>query len=579
MMYAALVNAFERFRVPKNAVCAAVAKAFGERLPGLIRDKDGRAISTVVAAPLDVKKFLALCPDRLDLAAQLAACVPPRLLRSAADALASADEVRADPYSSIRRCGGSLADADACAARVGLSPEARDAARMAWTFDDVAGRGGHTLLRVPELAERLRFELGVPPDVARARVEAAVAAGALVRCGDVGVTTRAQHDLDARLAAEIRRRRDVVVESRFGCPPGLSPQQTAAHDAVATRLLSVITGGPGTGKSYAVGLIVEAARAAGLEVATCAPTGKAARNVAGRTVHYHALRSRVGAKRGEDDLPASLDLLVVDEASMLTDELLAAVFDMVPPECHVALVGDADQLPPVGAGACLTDLIATAAAHVVRLSHQHRSSDSVGDLARQVLRGEPLTPPDVVECDSVDDAVAACVRAAVAGVQVLAPQNAHRIRVNELTQAKLFPGDSAINARKTFETADKGSRAGAGDRVIVTKNTPDAKNGDLGEVAEYVNATTACVRLDTGERVRLPAYNVALAYATTVHKFQGSETDAVCVPLLAQFGWDTQLLYTAVTRAKTRVLIAGQPATAVRARAPRRTALSWALAQ
>ena len=75
-MYAALVNAFERFRVPKNAVCATVAKAFGERLPALIRDKNGREISTVVAAPRDIKKFLALCPDRLDLAAQLAACVP-----------------------------------------------------------------------------------------------------------------------------------------------------------------------------------------------------------------------------------------------------------------------------------------------------------------------------------------------------------------------------------------------------------------------------------------------------------------------------------------------------------------------
>lgn len=575
-MYAALVNAFERFRVPKNAVCAAVAKAYGERLPALIRDKDGRTLATVVVAPRDVKKFLALCPDRLDLAAQLAACVPQRLLRSAADALASADEVRADPYSAIRRCGGSLADADACAARVGLSPEARDAARMAWTFDDVAGRNGHTLLRPAELAERLRFELGVPPDVARARVDAAVAAGALVRCGLDAVTTRAQHDLDARLAAEIRRRRDAVVErAPVPCPPGLSPQQTAAHDAIATRLLTVITGGPGTGKSHAVGLIVEAARAAGLEVATCAPTGKAARNVAGRTVHYHALRSRVGAKRGDDDLPAALDLLVVDEASMLTDELLAAVFDMVPPGCRVALVGDADQLPPVGAGACFADLLSTA--HVVRLSHQHRSSDRIGDLARQVLRGDPITPPpdDIVECDTVDAAVAACVRAAAEGVQVLAPQNAHRIRVNELTQARLFPGD----ARQTFETADKGVRAGVGDRVIVTKNTPDAKNGDLGEVVEYVNATTACVRLDgDAERVRLPAYNVALAYATTVHKFQGSETDAVCVPLLAQFGWDTQLLYTAITRAKTRVLVAGQAATAIRARAPRRTALAFVLA-
>jgi exodeoxyribonuclease V alpha subunit len=572
-MYAALVNAFERFRVPKNAVCAAVAKAFGERLPALIRDKNGREISTVVAAPRDIKKFLALCPDRLDLAAQLAACVPQRLLRSAADTLASADEVRADPYSSIRRCGGSLADADACAARVGMSPEARDAARMAWTFDDVAGRNGHTLLRAPELAERLRFELGVPPDVARARVDAAVEAGALVRCGD-GVTTRAQYDLDLRLAAEIRRRRGAVVELRVECPPGLSTQQTAAHDAITTRLLSVITGGPGTGKSYAVGLIVEAARAAGLEVATCAPTGKAARNVAGRTVHYHALRSRVGAKRGDDDLPASLDLLVVDEASMLTDELLAAVFDMVPPECHVALVGDADQLPPVGAGACLTDLIASGP--VVRLEHQHRSLDRIGRLAGEVLAGKLApAPEELVECATLDAAVDECVRAAVEGIQVLAPQNAHRIRINQLTQAKVFPGD----ARKTFETADKGSRAGTGDRVIVTKNTPDAKNGDLGEIAEYVNATTAAVRLDTGETVKLPAYNVALAYATTVHKFQGSETDAVCVPLLAQFGWDTQLLYTAVTRARTRVLFAGQAATEIRARAPRRTALAFVLAQ
>lgn len=592
-MNLSLTNVFERFRAPKAAVCAALARALGDELPDAIRRRDVGALDRAGLVARDIKKVLALDPDRLERGAALAgARVPARLLSRAADAGVTADSVRADPFGSLKAVGATWAEADAVAARLGMDAPAREAARLAWLFDDIAARGGHTMLRERELAERLRFELSLPAADCLARVRDCPAL-AVVRGGGLGadsrgglgadswLATRAGLATDERLAAEVSRRAAAgatnarlaaLAESAEPQALGLDEAQTAALRSALGSGLSVITGGPGTGKSRVVAALVALVDASGLSARVTAPTGKAARNLAGRTVHYHAHRRRVGARAGEDDVPPDLDLMVVDEASMLTSELLDSIFDITPRGAHVLLVGDVEQLPPVGAGDVLRDLIETGSCCVTRLTHNHRSSGGVCALAARVLAGESVSEGDEpgvtrTPAAGLDAAIEACVEAAAArGAQVLAPQNAHRIAINAKVQARLLPAGA-----RPCETSDRGAFAGVGDRVIVTKNSESARNGDLGVVVG-ATAKSATVRLDAGGTAGLPGYQVALAYATTVHKFQGSETDSVCVPALAGFGWDRALLYTAVTRARSQVELVGS-APPPRARPPRNTVL------
>jgi exodeoxyribonuclease V alpha subunit len=599
-MYASLTNSFERFRAPKAAICKALVRAVGDRLPDVIRARDVAELERAGVDARDIRKLLALDPDRLARGADLAGLrVPARMLARASEST-TPEDLRRDPFGVLKALGATFAEADAAAARAGFDAASRDAARLAWTFGEIAQRAGHTRLRLREFIEKLRFEVGQPAAACEALVAGCAQLRQFEHDGATWVTTCALWDLDARLAAEVRRRAKSVASrdfSRVQALAGGGPQAAAAAAALACPL-SVVTGGPGTGKSHLVAQLVSALESAGLTARVTAPTGKAARNLSGRTVHYHAHRRRVGARAGEDDVPPDLDVMIVDEASMLTGELLESIFEITPRDAHVVLVGDVDQLPPVGAGEVLADLIATGACRVTRLTENHRSADGVCALARAVLDGATLCGPTVasdtesglgltesglgltesglgltesvrhVRASTAETAIAACVEAAAAGSQVLAPQNAHRVQINLLAQARLNP----LGGKATCETADKGSFAAVGDRVIVTKNGEVVRNGDLAVVTSATSRGVG-LRLDTGETASVPGHQVALAYATTVHKFQGSETESVCLPVLPAFGWDRALLYTAVTRAKAEVVLVGESGGAARLRPPRATCL------
>jgi exodeoxyribonuclease V alpha subunit len=385
-------------------------------------------------------------------------------------------------------------------------------------------------------------------------------------------------------------------------------QESAVRASLECGLL-VLTGGPGTGKTTTVRAIVRAHEALGRSVLLAAPTGRAAKRLAestgrdARTIHRLLEWNPQTASFSRDaKRPLEADLVLVDEASMLDLQLAAALLEAIPPRAAVVLVGDVDQLPPVGAGHVLREVLASERAHVVRLTEVFRQAaqSRIVQGAHEVLRGRPPTPTPPGERGSGDlfvvrarDADAVCekvvetvrrIKAAygfdpVRDVQVLVPMRRGAVgaeRLNEMLQAELNPpraspagaGPAALGA--TFRV---------GDKVMQLRNDYEREvfNGDLGEVRR-IHAGQTYVTID-GREVAYGAddlEDLTLAYACTVHKAQGSEFPAVIIALHPSH-WvllDRALLYTAITRARRLVVIVGDERAVVRAAAHTESARS-----
>jgi exodeoxyribonuclease V alpha subunit len=371
----------------------------------------------------------------------------------------------------------------------------------------------------------------------------------------------------------------------------LSPEQEAAVRLALTQRVAVLTGGPGCGKSYTVRAIVALARAKHAKVLLAAPTGRAAKRLAelagleAATLH-RLLQLRPGGDAAFDrEHPLDADLVVVDEASMLDVLLANKLVKAVPPGAHLLLVGDVDQLPSVGAGEVLRDLLAAERLPRVRLTHVFRQAQRSGVVtnAHRINAGHlPVTQgladfflfaaddPEQA-ADLVVDLVASRLPRRFGldprrEVQVLCPMHrgpAGAGALNERLQAALTPAREGLPERRFGGRVYR-----VGDKVMQLRNNYDrctagVFNGSVGVVTGLsLEDSELRVRLDEDEEVVYgfdELDELTHAYAVSIHRAQGSEYPCVVIPLTTS-AWmmlQRNLLYTAVTRAKRLVVLVG----------------------
>ncbi|MFF3301208.1 ATP-dependent RecD-like DNA helicase [Streptomyces sp. NPDC002908] len=372
----------------------------------------------------------------------------------------------------------------------------------------------------------------------------------------------------------------------------LAPEQEAAVRLALTRKVAVLTGGPGCGKSFTVRSVVELARARGAEVVLAAPTGRAAKRLSeltgaeASTVH-RLLELKPGGDAAYDrDRPLDADLVVVDEASMLDLLLANKLVKAVAPGAHLLLVGDVDQLPSVGAGEVLRDLLAERGpVPAVRLTTIFRQAQKSGVVtnAHRINSGVPPLTQGLDDFflfveDETEDAGVLAVDVAARripakfglnprrDVQVLAPMHrgpAGAGHLNGLLQQAITPGRPGLPEKRfggrVFRVGDKVTQ--------IRNNYEKGENGVFNGTVGVVTALDAdeqklTVLTDEDEEI---VYDfdeldeLAHAYAMTIHRSQGSEYPAVVIPVTTS-AWmmlQRNLLYTAVTRAKKLVVLVG----------------------
>ena len=517
--------------------------------------------------------------------------------------------VRANPYRLAHEVWGiGFRTADAIAEKLGIARDAPERLEAGLLHAlEVGAEDGHTLLPDDELIARAAELLAVAPDRLAPRLGALAASGAVVRevIGDRGACA-ALPDLHAAEAGAAARLVELVehppramtldldaaihaFEHATGLP--LADQQRRAVEAALRDACVVITGGPGVGKTTIVKAIVHLARLGHRGVALAAPTGRAAKRLGEATgaeaMTIHRLLEfqphAGGFQRGREH-PLDADLVVIDEASMIDTPLFAAVLDALRPGAQLVLVGDIDQLPSVGPGAVLADVIASGAATVIRLTEIFRQAAQ----SRIVVSAHRINRGELPELDAAPDAdfffiardepiaarativelVAERIPARfgfdpIADIQVLAPMHRGELgtaALNQALQARLNPADAAggpalVRGDRAFRRRDK---------VMQLRNDYDRGvfNGDIG-VIEHVDVEAGVVRVDFDGRIatyeRGELDQLVLAYAVSVHKSQGSEYPAVVLPLATQHFMMLQrsLLYTAVTRGKKLVVLVG----------------------
>jgi exodeoxyribonuclease V alpha subunit len=527
--------------------------------------------------------------------------------------------VRSEPYRLASDVWGiGFKTADTIATSVGIardSPE-RIKAGLAYTLSEAAD-DGHCYLPAPNLITDAAKILEVPSEliapcldelaaaegVVREELPAPAEAGSPVPAVYLPPFYQAERTLAASLQRLLAAKEDRLgtfsavdwdkalgwLRGRTGSP--LAPEQEEAVRLALTSKVAVLTGGPGCGKSFTVRSVVELARAKGARIVLAAPTGRAAKRLAELTGHeaatiHRLLQLRPGGEASFDTSnPLEADLVVVDETSMVDVILANKLAKAVPPGAHLLLVGDVDQLPSVGAGEVLRDLLSAGTLPVVRLTKIFRQAQQSGIVvnAHRINNGQQPGLSGFGDffwfsCDDTEqtaelvvDIVARRIPARFGldprrDVQVLCPMHrgpAGAGNLNLLLQEALTPFVETRPERRyggrVFRVGDKVTQL----RNNYEKGAAGVFNGTVGVVAGLSPEDhTLTVLTDEDEKVDYgfdELDELAHAYAVTIHRSQGSEYPAVVIPLTmgAWMMLQRNLLYTGVTRAKKLAVLVG----------------------
>jgi exodeoxyribonuclease V alpha subunit len=530
--------------------------------------------------------------------------------------------VQEDPYRLARDIWGvGFKTADKIARDLGLPPDSpsRVQAGVAYALGQQAD-DGHVYAPEPDLTKEATELLEVPAELVADAIEALDAEEIVRRetlvyhtagrggvtpplreeqavylspfyYGEVGVTNRLRALVESPASRLLPFRsvdwdnllRQVTRDSEIE----LSPQQHEAVQAALTHKVTVLTGGPGTGKTVSVRTVIAALEAMGCRYALCAPTGRAAKRLSeatdrpAKTVHRLLEYSPMDGFRRNEENPLEVDCLIVDESSMLDLLLTNHLLKAVDPSAHVLFVGDIDQLPSVGAGDVLRDVIGSGRAAVVRLTTIFRQAADSGIVvnAHRINRGEfPILNEyddfyffSKEEPEEAADLLVDVVQRRIPEkfgfdpvdeVQVLAPMYRGACGVANLN-ARLQEALNPASPQKP-ERRLGGRLFRVGDKVMEVQNNylKEVFNGDIGRVTKIDSVEQTLTVVIDGRPIVYDwgeADELVHAFAVSVHKSQGSEYSAVVMPMLTQHYLLLQrnLFYTGVTRAKQLVVLVG----------------------
>ena len=512
-----------------------------------------------------------------------------------------------NPYRLARDIRGiGFRTADAIAEKLGIEKTSMIRVRAGVSYALAEAMGdGHCAYPRADLAGQAAKLLEVPAELVKSAIRDELEEGAVV-ADTIG---RAECLFLAALHAAERKIADNIARIRAGSAPwpaidvdkalpwieGKTGLELAEGQAAAVRLAleskaMVITGGPGVGKTTIVNSILRILAAKRARLLLCAPTGRAAKRMSeatgmeAKTIHrILEFDPKSFRFRRDEENPLECDLLVVDESSMIDVQLMQSLLRAVPGESALLMVGDIDQLPSVGPGQVLADIIESGAVPVVRLTEVFRQAarSRIVSSAHRINAGRmpDLEPPEgdtdfyFVPAESPEIAVPRIVEMVrnriprrfgfdpVKDIQVLCPMNRSGVGARSLN----IELQAALNPAGDRKVERFGWTFAPGDKVMQVENDYDKEvyNGDIGMIRD-VDLELGEILVDFDGRVVDFAFgeldSLVPAYATTIHKSQGSEYPAVVVPVMTQHFTMLQrnLLYTGVTRGRKLVVLVGQ---------------------